>query len=210
MSHDLRAPLRAVSGFANILMQEEGARLSPEGRRCLGVIDANARRMGELIDALLALGRLTRHVLESAPVEVEAIARAVCAELQPAFPNARIELSALPPAKGDATLLTQVFVNLVANALKYSWKVASPCVEIGAEGPTYFVRDNGAGFDMAYADKLFKPFERLHSEQEFEGTGIGLAIVKLIVERHGGRVWAESAPDRGATFRFTLGAGAPV
>jgi light-regulated signal transduction histidine kinase (bacteriophytochrome) len=137
------------------------------------------------------------------------IAGMTCRELQRTYPEARIQVGALPEAEGDEILVQQVYANLVGNSLKFSSKNAAPLVELGAEhgggAPVYFVRDNGAGFDSAHAAKLFKPFERLHSEEEFPGTGIGLALVQLIVQRHGGRIWAESTPGRGSTFRFTLG-----
>ena len=137
------------------------------------------------------------------------IAGKACEELGRSNPQARIEFGALPKARGDPVLMGQVYANLVGNAIKFSSKTPSPRVELGAEtqdgAPVYFVRDNGAGFEMDHAGQLFKPFERLHSEAEFQGTGIGLALVQLIVQRHGGRIWAESAPGRGATFRFTLG-----
>jgi PAS domain S-box-containing protein len=213
VSHDLRAPLRAISGFASILRDEEAVRLSGEGRRYLSVIDKNAQQMGRLIDALLALVSTSRHAPARAALDMRAIARAAAGELAAAHPRARVEIGALPVAIGDATLIRQVFANLVGNALKYSAHAGSPCVEIGAEtgdASVYFVRDNGIGFDMAYAGKLFKPFERLHAEAEYAGTGIGLALVKLIVERHGGAIWAEAAPGRGATFRFTLGSPGPL
>jgi len=209
VSHDLRAPLRAVSGFAGILLEEESARLSPEGRRRLASIDANARRMGMLIDGLLSLGRLSRHELARQRIDMNALAREAWDELALQYPGATLALGELPPALGDATLVRQVLHNLVGNALKYSARTATPRIEIGSTGAAgtveYFVADNGAGFDMAYAGKLFKAFERLHGEDEFEGTGIGLAITQMIVQRHGGRIRAEGAPGQGATFRFTLG-----
>ena len=205
VSHDLRAPLRAVAGFANILRQDEGDHLSPEGHRSLSKIEESACRMGELIDALLALGRLSRHRLQHSPVDIALVVREVAEDLAPTYLKSRIEIEKLPPAYGDATLLKQVFVNLVANALKYSQKADVPTVRIGTENGEYVVRDNGVGFDMAYTGKLFKPFERLHTDSEYEGTGVGLAIVKLIVERHGGAIRAETVPGEGAAFRFTLG-----
>ena len=205
VSHDLRAPLRAVTGFANILLQEEGGKVSAEGRRYLGIIDSNARRMAKLIDALLALGRYSRVELNRTEVDMERLAREACDELAPSWPATQIVVGPLPPALGNATLLKQVFLNLVGNALKYSANAAAPRIEIRAQENQYIVSDNGAGFDMAFVGKLFQPFERLHTEREFEGTGIGLAIVKLIIERHGGRVEAEGTPGAGATFTFSLG-----
>ena len=179
--------------------------------RLVSVIDENAQRMGHLIDALLELMGTSRRALVFRQLDMAGIAATTCRELQRAYPRARIEIGALPAAQGDEMLIRQVYANLAGNALKFSSKTDSPCVELGAEagnGATvYFVRDNGAGFDMDHAAKLFKPFERLHSEQEYPGTGIGLALVHLIVQRHGGRIWAESAPGRGSTFRFTLAGG---
>jgi signal transduction histidine kinase len=171
--------------------------------------------MGRLIDALLELMRTSRRALVFRRLDIAGIAAATCRELQREYPRARIEIGELPAAQGDEMLIQQVYANLVGNALKFSAKAASPAVEVGTEAgagatggtPVYFVRDNGAGFDSAHAAKLFKPFERLHSEEEFPGTGIGLALVYLIVQRHGGRIWAESTPGRGSTFRFTLAQG---
>ncbi len=206
VSHDLRAPLRAISGFARMVNEDEGERLSAEGRRKLGVVEANARKMGILVDDLLALARLSQAKLRRERLDMQALAVSVAEELGPASPRARVDVAGLPPAQGDATLVRQALFNLVDNALKYSSRAAEPRVEIGwsEEARAYFVRDNGVGFDMAYAGKLFGTFERLHPETEFPGSGIGLAIVKRVLERHGGRVWAEGAPEAGATFYFTL------
>jgi PAS domain S-box-containing protein len=208
VSHDLRAPVRAINGFVHLLEEADGARLSPEGRRLLGVIAANSRRMAVLVDDLLRLSGAGRSALNLEDVDVAALARRVAAELQSRHPAARIEAGELPRAHADPALVEQLLINLVGNALKYSARRPDPRVEIGyrdAEGGgAYFVRDNGEGFDPRYAAKLFEPFQRLHGA-EFEGSGIGLAIVRRIVERHGGRVWAESAPGEGATFHFTLG-----
>jgi len=208
VSHDLRAPLRAISGFASLLREEESAKLSEKGLRWLGVVDANAQQMGRLVDALLELVRMSRQAIIGTRLDMATLAREVAAELGAEYPGSRIEVGPLPAATGDATLVRQVFVNLVGNALKYSAQAAAPRVDVGAEegidGPVFFVRDNGVGFDMAYADKLFKPFERLHADTEYKGTGIGLALAGLIVRRHGGRISAQSAPGKGATFRFTL------
>ncbi|MDW8469824.1 MAG: ATP-binding protein [Burkholderiales bacterium] len=209
VSHDLRAPIRAMGAFARMVIEDEGERLSPEGRRMLGVIEDNARRLGALVDDLLTLARVSRAELARAPLDLAALARAVAAELEPRYPGAELAIAPLPPAEGDATLVRQALVNLLDNALKYSARAERPRVEVGwdAAAQAYFVRDNGVGFDMAYAGKLFRPFERLHAPSEYAGTGIGLAIVKRVVERHGGRVWAEAAPGAGATFWFTLGPG---
>jgi light-regulated signal transduction histidine kinase (bacteriophytochrome) len=208
VSHDLRSPLGVIASFAGILARQETGRISEDGMRLVSVIDENAQRMGRLIDALLELMRMSRRALVQKRLDMARIAGTTCRELQRSYPAARVELGALPEAQGDEILVQQVFANLVGNALKFSSRQPSPLVEVGAEtgpgAPVYFVRDNGAGFDSVHAAKLFKPFERLHSEQEFPGTGIGLALVNLIVQRHGGKIWAESAPGKGSNFRFTL------
>jgi PAS domain S-box-containing protein len=217
VSHDLRSPLGVIASFAGILARQEAGRISEDGMRLVSVIDENAQRMGRLIDALLELMRMSRRELVSRRLDMAKIAGAICRDLQRDYPLARIEIGELPAARGDEMLVHQVLANLVGNALKFSSKAALQNVEVGAEAgtgsrdgaPVYFVRDNGAGFDTVHAAKLFKPFERLHSEDEFPGTGIGLALVQLIVQRHGGRIWAESAPGRGSTFRFTLAGGGP-
>lgn len=209
VSHDLRAPLRAVDGFSRMLTEDHAATLSPEALRLLDRIRSNIRRMGLLIDDLLRFSRLSRKELETAPVDMKTLARAVMDDLARSREHqVRITCGDLPRAQGDVELLRQVWINLIDNALKYSGKQGNPTLEIGgsrnADEATYWVRDNGVGFDMAFAGKLFGVFQRLHSQDEFEGTGVGLAIVQRIVHRHGGRVWAEGAPDRGATFSFTL------
>jgi signal transduction histidine kinase len=212
VSHDLRTPLRAIAGFVNLLREQDGAVMSDEGRRYMGVVEDNALRMAALIDALLQLAHATRKAMDRRSVDMQALAREVCDELAADYPDARIAIDALPPAEGDATLIRQVYANLVDNALKYSAGVTAPRVELGAEmagGVTaYFVRDNGVGFDMAHAGKLFEAFHRLHADPRYAGAGIGLALASQIVQRHQGRIWAESARGRGAVFRFTLGAGA--
>jgi hypothetical protein len=206
VSHDLRAPLRAMAGFAHMVIEDEGERLSAEGRRKLAVVEKNAVRMGELVDDLLTLARVSRAGLVRSALDIERLVRALATELAPRYPAAEIVIGALPPGEGDETLLRQALLNLLENALKYSARAERPRVEVGWDeaAGAYFVRDNGVGFDMAYAPKLFRPFERLHPESEFPGTGIGLAIVRRVIERHGGRVWGESAPGAGAVFRFTL------
>jgi PAS domain S-box-containing protein len=213
VSHDLRSPLGVIASFAGVLTKQESGRISEDGMRLVSMIDENAQRMGRLIDALLELMRVSRRALVFHQLDMTKIAGTTCRELQRDYPQARIVVGELPAAQGDEMLVQQVYANLVGNALKFSSKTGSPRVELGAEArdgvPAYFVRDNGAGFDTEYAMKLFKPFERLHSEAEFPGTGIGLALVNLIVQRHGGRIWAEAVPGGGATFRFTLGATAP-
>lgn len=207
-SHDLRTPLRALNGYAHILRNEEADRLSDDGRRMLERIWLNAEKMGVLIDELLQFARLSRHEMKTDRVDMRALAADVGTELRGEYPKAAIHIAPLPPAAGDGTLLRQVWQNLIANALKFSSKREQPEIRIDAEATdgeiTYRIADNGAGFDMAHAGRLFDVFQRMHDEREFPGTGAGLAIVKRIVARHGGRVWAEAEPDRGATFYFTL------
>lgn len=211
VSHDLRAPLRAVDGYALMLQEDYGARLDDEGRRLLNVVRASAAQMGRLIDDLLRFSQVGRKALAPAPVDMSSLAGEVVAELAGTYPKARIDLGNLPIAAGDRALLRQVWTNLIGNALKYSARADAPRVEISGrdEGSecVYQVRDNGAGFDMRYYDKLFGVFQRLHREEEFEGTGVGLAIVQRVIVRHGGRIWGESAPGQGACFYFALAKG---
>src|SRR5574341_1555750 len=212
VSHDLRAPLRAIDGYSRILVEDHAPALGGEGNRLLGVIRENTARMGYLIDDLLEFSRLSRKELATTRLDMTALARAVAEDLRRAQAKpAVIDIAPLPPAHGDAAMVRQVWENLIGNAVKSSGKRDAPHITIGtvngAAEPTYFVRDNGVGFDMAYVDKLFRVFQRLHRAADFEGTGVGLAIVQRVVHRHGGRVWAEGAPDRGATFYFTLPAG---
>jgi signal transduction histidine kinase len=208
VSHDLRAPLRALNGYAHLLKESQGDRLDEEQRRMFDRIALNAEKMGQLIDDILEYSRTGREPLKRAAVDLDVLAHDVVRDLAEQYPAARVEIAPLPPVEGDPVMLRQVLANLVANALKFSAGRERPVVEIGArvEGgmADCFVRDNGAGFDMAYADKLFNLFQRLHRETEFPGTGVGLAIVKRIVERHGGRVRVDAAPDAGATVHFTL------
>ncbi|TCS72102.1 PAS domain S-box-containing protein [Sulfuritortus calidifontis] len=211
VSHDLRAPLRAVDGFANALREDYADRLDAEGRDLLDRIHKGAQRMNALIDDLLRLSRLTRAKLEPAPVDLSALAGEIVDQLREATPGRTVEvqIQAGLTAQGDPGLLRAALENLLGNAWKFSAKAQAPRIEFGArrqDGETvYFVRDNGVGFDMAHAGKLFGAFQRLHHRDEFEGTGIGLATVRRIVQRHGGRIWAESAPGQGATFYFTIG-----
>ena len=207
VSHDLRAPLRAIDGYAQMLEEDYAAKLDAEAQRLLGVVRGNARRMGQLIDDLLAFSRLRRQEPVAQRVDMTRLARDVADELRGASPVA-IELAELPPAKADAALVRQVWINLIGNAIKYSSKKPEARVVIAAREEAgesvYSVRDNGAGFDMRYVEKLFGVFQRLHSADDFEGTGVGLAIVQRIVNRHGGRVWAEGKPGEGACFHFSL------
>jgi light-regulated signal transduction histidine kinase (bacteriophytochrome) len=190
-----------------MLEEDHATRLDEEGLRLLAVVRDSAGRMGRLIDDLLAFSRLGRQTLSRQPVESAALVREVIGDVR-GESKASIDVRDLPAALGDRALLKQVWINLVSNALKYSAKRESPRVEIGGEiegeENIYWVRDNGAGFDMRYATKLFGVFQRLHSQNEFDGTGVGLAIVQRIVARHGGRVWAEGEPGVGACFFFSL------
>jgi len=210
VSHDLRAPLRAINGFSNILMEDYGSMLDDEGRRICSVISKSARNMGELIDDLLSFSHLGRASLNIGSVDMALLARAVVMEIASAAERDLIDfcVEGLPAAEADPVLIKQVWANLLSNAIKFSAKKAKPEIRVQAfvkNGEIiYSVRDNGAGFDMKYADKLFGVFQRLHSAGEFEGTGVGLAIVKRIVNLHGGIVWAESEPERGAVFYFSL------
>ncbi|HEX4350814.1 MAG TPA: PAS domain S-box protein [Verrucomicrobiae bacterium] len=210
VSHDLRAPLRAINGFAAIVLEEFGPQLPPEARRYLDRVCSGGKRMGELIDDLLSFSRLSRQPLNRQRVDTARVVQEALAEAKSIGTNRPVEthIGDLPPCMGDPALVKQVWVNLLSNALKYSRDRAPAIVEAGCEqidGKTvYFVRDNGVGFDMQYAGKLFGVFQRLHRSDEFEGTGVGLAIVQRIVHRHGGRVWAAAELDRGATFYFTL------
>lgn len=210
-AHDLRAPLRHMHGFVNILRQDWYDKLDDDARGCLDKISASSRDMGALLDDLLNFSRLGRTALDSASVRLANLVERIRQELEPQSKGRTLtwEIGELPEVKGDPTLLYQALFNLISNAVKYTRKRENAHIEIGSthESPdaiTFFVRDNGAGFEMQYVDKLFRVFERLHSADDFEGTGIGLAIVRRVVERHGGRVWAESAAGQGATFYFSL------
>jgi light-regulated signal transduction histidine kinase (bacteriophytochrome) len=213
VSHDLRAPLRAIHGFARILAEEHAAALPEDAREYLADVLANARQMGQLVDDLLAFARLGKQPLKSQVVRTAALVGQCVAEIQADQRGRAVEVvvGALPDCQGDAGLLKQVWLNLLSNAWKYSRAKEAARVEVGAgpdpdgaDATVFFVRDNGAGFDMQYADKLFGVFQRLHRAEEFEGTGVGLAIVQRVVHRHGGRVWADARPGAGATFFFTL------
>jgi PAS domain S-box-containing protein len=209
ISHDLRAPLRAIAGYAKIVEEDYAAAIDAEGKRLLDRIAGGAIRMGELIDDLLDFSRIGRADLKKSLVDMGGMVRDALGEIsEVAAGRHRIDIGELPQAVADRGLLRQVWVNLLSNAVKYSRQRDLARIEVGGieEGDAlhYWVRDNGAGFDMAYADKLFKVFQRLHRDPAFEGTGVGLAIVARIVHKHGGRVWAEGAPGAGATFHFTL------
>jgi len=210
VSHDLRAPLRAIHGFARILLEDHGTQLDTEAKRVLGVIDENTKRMGQLIDDLLAFSRLGRKELESTRVDMAELVRSVADEMQRSAGDRPLEITVgpLPPARGDRDMLRQAVTNLLDNAAKFTRRRTPGRIDVGhntnGSETVYFVKDNGAGFDQRYAGKLFGVFQRLHRADEFEGTGVGLAIVQRIVLRHGGRVWAEGQRDAGATFFFTL------
>ena len=214
VSHDLRAPLRSIDGFSQILVEDYADEIDEEGRDYLGRVRSASQRMGMLIDDILGLSRVTRGSMERKRLDLGALAEEVAEELREARPERKVEFSARKGLEvwGDPTLLRVALVNLIGNAWKFTAKNPEARVEFGlSEGlshrgrvPVYYVRDNGAGFDQAYAGKLFGAFQRLHGADEFEGTGIGLATVQRVVHRHGGRIWAEGEEGRGATFYFTL------
>jgi light-regulated signal transduction histidine kinase (bacteriophytochrome) len=221
----LRAPLRAIDGFSRIVLEDYAAPLAEEGKAYLQLVRDNTRQMGQLVDDLLAFSRLSRQALSKQAVDPGKIVRACLAELQKEQEGRQLELviGDLAPCQADPMLLKQVWTNLLSNSLKYTRKREAARIEIGSRteqrplasgqvsrpsGPgtetVYFVKDNGAGFDMQYAHKLFGVFQRLHRAADYDGTGVGLAIVQRIITRHGGRVWAEAQLNRGATFSFTL------
>jgi signal transduction histidine kinase len=210
VSHDLRAPLRAMDGFARLLEEDFGERMAPAAGRYVGLIQKNARQMGSLIDDLLAFSRLNRQPVKKSLVSPADLAQSAFERLEHERVGRKIEfvVGELPDCLGDPDLLRQVFVNLISNAIKFTAERQPARIEVGtcpAGGRTaYFVKDNGVGFDMRYAGKLFGVFQRLHRVEDYGGTGVGLAIVERIIVRHGGRVWAESAPEQGATFYFNL------
>jgi signal transduction histidine kinase/FixJ family two-component response regulator len=210
VSHDLRAPLRVVDGFCQMFIDDFGAGIPAEGRRILEKARAGATRMNQLIDDLLRFARFSRQPLQMRPVQMNLLVRHVVATFEDQLQGRSVQLQVaeLPDCVADGSLLEQVFTNLLSNALKFTAARSHAHIEIGtsrgAAEQIYFVKDNGVGFDMTYADRLFGVFQRLHSQSEFEGTGIGLSIVHRIVRRHGGRTWAESKPQQGATFYFSL------
>ncbi|MGA8221172.1 MAG: ATP-binding protein [Candidatus Acidiferrales bacterium] len=210
VSHDLRGPIRHINGYCSILVEDFGAELSPEARNCIQKVRDASTRMGCLVDDLLRLAQVSRQELKAEETDLGLTVKQALNELAADLMDRKIEwkIGPLPTVICDAGLVKQVFANLIGNAIKYTRGRENAVIEIGHEGAgevkTLFVRDNGAGFDMQYAGKLFGAFQRLHKQDEFEGTGIGLATVHRIVQKHGGRVWAEAELDRGATFYFTL------
>jgi signal transduction histidine kinase len=211
VAHDLRAPLRAMDGFSKLVAEEHATLLPQDAQRHLRLVRESAQHMGDLIDDLLTFSRLARQPLRKQRIDTTRIVQQVVADLRREEPDSRaqIRIDDLPECEADPALLRQVFTNLVANALKFSRARTEPVVEVlsqlDGDESVYIVRDNGVGFDMRYADKLFRVFQRLHRAEEYEGTGVGLAIVQRVVHRHGGRVWADAQVERGATFYFTLG-----
>ena len=210
VSHDLRGPLRGIGGYARMLQEDFQEKLDAEGKRVLGVIQSETQRMGRLIDELLSFSRLGRQQMKSSILDLTALAQSVFQELtgSGSDPAPQLKLDPLPPASGDEALMRQVFVNLLSNAIKFTRHRKAAVIEIGAQSDsehhTFCVRDNGVGFDPKYSHKLFGVFQRLHRDDEFEGTGVGLALVQRIIHRHGGRIWAEAKLNAGATFYFTL------
>jgi PAS domain S-box-containing protein len=210
VSHDLRAPLRGIIGFTAILEEEYANKLDDEARRLTGVIKNNAMRMGNLIDDLLNFSRLGKHSINKINIDTMQMVKQVMAEVNTNKANTLVEwiLHPLPDIEADINTVRQVWINLLSNAVKYSGKNEHPVIEIGTiekdEQQVFFVKDNGVGFDQKYSDKLFKVFQRLHSVAEFEGTGVGLALVEKIISRHDGMIWAEAEVNKGATFYFTF------
>jgi signal transduction histidine kinase len=214
VSHDLRAPLRAISSYSTMIVQDFATQMPSEAQHLLTKVTDNAHRMGELIEHLLHFAQLSRQALARQAVDLSVLLREIVDDLckEAGARSIDVRVGDLPVIVGDAVLLRQVFVNLLSNSFKFTRQKARAVIEVGCRRQQdltiYFVRDNGAGFDMQYAGKLFGVFQRLHGSAEFEGTGIGLSLVQRIIQRHGGRIWAEAAPGKGALFEFTL-AGEP-
>jgi light-regulated signal transduction histidine kinase (bacteriophytochrome) len=210
VSHDLRAPVRHIGGFSRILLKNFSSQMPLEAQDLLGEVVKSAQRMGQLIEDLLEFSRMGRLPVEKRAVDMAALVQEVADELVKRESGRRIEfrVAELPDCLGDRSLLKQVFINLLSNAFKFTRQREHARVEVGCQSENgekvYFVQDNGAGFDMRYAEKLFGVFQRLHAYNEFEGTGVGLSIVHRIVQRHGGRIWAEAEVDKGATFHLVL------
>jgi light-regulated signal transduction histidine kinase (bacteriophytochrome) len=209
ISHDLRAPLRAIVGFARMLDEDYRDALDAEGLRILGVVQRNAHKLESLIDELLKLSRVGRKEIIKALIDTPRLVQSTINEINNSVSHkSTIQIGALLPSFADYALLSQVWTNLLLNAIKFSSKKEAPFIEVGSYSTethiVYFIKDNGAGFDMAYANKLFGVFQRLHKPTEFEGTGIGLALVQRIISKHGGSIWAEAIVNEGATFYFSL------
>lgn len=208
LSHDLRGPLRTMSVAVQILAGEHAAGLDDEARSLLTIVENNAARMAGLIDDIVAYSRVSRQRLQKLRIDMNEMVGAIIAGLAPQTEGRRVSFAVgpLPPAEGDPELVRQLLMHLVSNAVKFTRPRNEAVIRVGVlgEGGAYFVRDNGVGFDMAHTGKLFGLFNRLHHKDEFEGNGIGLALVKRIAEKHGGRAWAEGVPGEGATFYFTL------
>jgi two-component system sensor kinase len=210
VSHDLRAPLRAMKGLSQAVLEDQAPLLDDTGRRYLTLIRDNAVRMETLIDDILEFSRLNRQAMKSSDVDMGKIASEVFAELSALENDRDITFAAgsVPPAMGDESMIRQVLMNLISNAIKFTRKREKAVIEFGFQpdqgGGSYYVRDNGAGFEMQYANRLFGVFQRLHPASEYEGTGVGLAVVQRVISRHGGKIWAEGEVDRGAVFHFTL------
>lgn len=210
VSHELRAPVRSIDGFTGILRDDFGPQLPGEAQRMVGIIDRSAKNMSRLIDDLLRFAVLSRSPLNTQVVRLQELVREVIAELSSQVGTRQIDwaISDLPKVKGDAALLKVALLNLLGNAVKFTRERPQARIEVGhrviGQEDVFHVRDNGAGFDMRHAERLFAPFERLHAADRFEGTGIGLGMVRNIIQRHGGRVWAEGAVNQGAQFYFTL------
>lgn len=209
VSHDLRAPLRAVDGYAKMIEEDYSRQLDEEGRRMIRMMQYNAKKMGTLIDDLLAFSRLGRKEIQKSAIDMDELVAGALAEVSKSVDHrADVKIGKLHPIAGDYGLMNQVFVNLISNAVKYSSRAESPRVWISSEKKrkevVYTITDNGVGFDMKFVNKLFGVFQRLHSMEEFEGTGVGLAIVQRIVNKHGGRVWAEGKKNEGASFHVSL------
>jgi light-regulated signal transduction histidine kinase (bacteriophytochrome) len=213
VSHDLRAPIRQIDGFSRILSEHTGAALDPKSQHYLRRIQDGAQHMGRLVDDLLNLAQVGRRSVRLRSVALDTVVTHALADLQLEVAGRDIEwrIGRLPPVACDPGLMKVVFTNLLANAVKYTRSRNPAVIEVGNlstnGAPVIFVRDNGVGFDMRYADKLFGVFQRLHRAEEFEGTGVGLATVQRIIRKHGGEIWAEAEREKGATFRFTIGAG---
>lgn len=209
VSHDLRAPLRSIAGYSGILLEDYADKLDDQGKEVLDVVIRNAGKMGKLIDDLLAFSRAGKRSLQKSNLDMYALTIGIVDELKARQPtSAEIIVRQMLPAQGDEGMMRQVMTNLISNALKYSGKTEKPVIEIGSyvrdSSKVYYVKDNGAGFDMQYVDKLFGVFQRLHGENEFEGTGVGLALVYRIISKHGGKTWAEGSVGEGAVFYFSL------